>query len=220
MPYHQLIGFLLRILKWPIALATAWWLPAALWALLRQINLSLSSMGVVMAATLAYFVVWRTYLSHQSVSAFSTLEHELNHILFALLTGNRVTGLSVTLSNGGHMRYEGTPNWLVDVAPYFFPLATLTVILVMPNVSALQGLAGQFLLGLTLGYHLTSGWTHLHPGQTDLQKAGFLFCGFFLPTANACSLGLTLAAARQQWIGMSDWVDDLANSPWQWTQLF
>ena len=217
---HQWIGALLRTLKWPVAIAAVWWLPAALWALWQQVSLSLSSMGVLLAAALVYFWIWRNHLRYQSVSAFSTLEHELNHSLFALLTGNRVTGLHVTMSNGGHMNYVGTPNWLVDIAPYFFPLATAGVMLVLPHVSALHGLPGQILLGLTLGYHLTAGWTQLHPGQTDLQKAGFVFCGMFLPTANVCSLGLTLAAARQQWVGMRGWMEDLLQSPWQWETWF
>jgi hypothetical protein len=149
----------------------------------------------------------------------STLEHELTHSLFAVLTGNRITGLRVSLKSGGHMRYVGTPNWLVEVAPYFFPLATACMMLALPFIPALNGLTGQIALGMALGYNLTAGCSQLHTGQTDLQKAGFVFCGLFLPTANACTWGLTLATARAGWAGMSEWLFNAVHAPWQWSVL-
>jgi hypothetical protein len=201
-------------------MGSLWMLPPSLWALWREIAHSLSPLGLVFAGAAGYLVLWRTVLQHKSISAFSTLEHELTHSLFAVLTGNRVTGLRVTLTGGGHMRYEGTPNWLIDVAPYFFPLGTICVMLALPFVPALHGLAGQVALGITLGYHLAAGWTQLHPEQTDLQKAGFVFCGMFLPTANAWSFGLTLAAARQGWSGMGQFLERATQAPWQWSLLW
>ena len=56
---------------------------------------------------------------------FSTLEHELTHAIFAILSLNRVTGLNATGREGGVTHYQGYGNWVITLAPYFVPTVTI-----------------------------------------------------------------------------------------------
>ena len=89
-----------------------------------------------------------------SKSWLYTLEHELTHALFAVLTLNRVTSLSAQ-QGSGHLAYEGPGNWLVSLAPYFFPAFCVLPLLALQvaGPAAQPPLLG--LLGLTLGLNLS-----------------------------------------------------------------
>ena len=214
MTIHRLFHGILQIVKWPMALAAVLLLPACLWALYWEVSVSLHLLAWVFAGAAAYLVAWYCVIRTWTVDWLSTFEHEITHCIFAWLTGNRVTGLKVTLRQGGNMTFVGTPNWLIALAPYFFPTVTVILLLVLPHASFLSGTQRQFLIGLSLAYHLTSTWTETHHAQTDLQKAGFLFCWMFLPAANVAVLGMVLAAARNGWPGMQQWVHWVEVSPW------
>lgn len=214
MSLHRLSHGILQITKWPVALAAVVLLPACVWALCREFSFSLQSLAWVFAGATAYTAVWYFVIRKWTVDWLSTFEHEITHCIFAWLTGNWVTGLKVTLRQGGHMTYVGSPNWLMTLAPYFFPTVTVILLLLAPYFSFLSGIKGQFLIGLSLAYHLTSTWTETHHAQTDLQKAGFLFCWMFLPAANVAGLGMVFAAARAGWPGVQQWVQWVQISPW------
>lgn len=215
MPVHQFFATTLLLIKWPLALSALLFLPAVVWAFAIEITQSWQSLSNVFIGMLAYAILWRWQIRLWKVDWLSTLEHEITHCLFAWLTGNRVTGLKVTLQEGGHMTYIGQGNWLIDVAPYFFPTVTVLLILALPFVPQLTGVYGQWAIGVSVAYHATSTWKETHHAQTDLQNAGFLFCWLFLPSANIASLGLTLAAARAGLKGMSDWIQVAWNAPWR-----
>ena len=54
-------------------------------------------------------------------SFFAIMEHELTHMLFAVLTFHKPRGLDVNQDVGGSFSFEGKGNWLIALAPYFFP---------------------------------------------------------------------------------------------------
>ncbi|MDE0896383.1 MAG: M50 family metallopeptidase, partial [Planctomycetota bacterium] len=132
-------------------------------------------------------------------SALSTLEHELTHALFALLTFHRVKSIKTTWRQGGAMQFEGGGNWLILIAPYFVPTLSLAVLAVM---FILDDGGARWLhigLGATVSYHATSTWRETHREQTDLQEVGFLFAFLFLPAANVLCYGLILAIVAEGW---------------------
>ena len=154
------------------------------------------------------------------MSFFSTLEHEITHCIFAVITFNRVTGLRATLREGGRMTYEGSGNWLVTISPYFFPTVTVTLLLAMPLVNAQGTIAMHLAIGASMAYHATSTWTETHHAQTDLRDAGFLFSICFLPTANLLSFSLIFATLRAGWSGFNESLYAILNSPLNPFQLF
>lgn len=215
MPLHRFFYLLLTTLKWPLALLSVVYLPTMAWALWQEILLDFGALAYVFLGAGVYLSIWWLTIRHWRVDWLSTLEHELTHCVFAWLTGNQVGEIKVTIKNGGHMTVIGSPNWLIDVAPYFFPTLTVALLLLLPLLPALSPSWCQAIIGISLAYHATSTITETHTGQTDLQKAGFVFCWMFLPTANLVSLGMALAGARAGWSGIRHWFDSVVYAPWQ-----
>jgi hypothetical protein len=190
------IAFILGAIKWPLALLAVLYLPATVDVLLAkiwQLFNPLSQTGLALiVGFVSYAAIWFLLIRHSRISWLSTLEHEITHGLFALITFNRVTGLRATLRDGGHMTYQGTPNWLIQTSPYFFPtisFALLAPISVLPSILSFLFLNA---VGASLAYHALSTWRETHPEQTDFRDAGFLFVICFLPAANFFSYALFL----------------------------
>ena len=119
-------NLLLKIVKWPVALASL----ASLFFLLPALNesplakLSIADLHWLAWGAGGYLVAWQLIFRRRFAgSYFSTFEHELTHAIFAWATLHRVTGLTVTWQNGGECRFEGSGggNWLISIAPYWFP---------------------------------------------------------------------------------------------------
>jgi hypothetical protein len=140
-----------------------------------------------------YLVFWTLFIRHWRTTWLSTLEHELTHALFAVVTFHRVVGIRTTWRSGGHVRYLGAGNWLITLAPYFFPTVCMLLLPVFLLVPFLESRAGDAVLGAAFAYHVTSTIRETHLGQSDLHKAGFLFCGMVLPGLILLTHGLVLA---------------------------
>ena len=217
MPLHRFFYWVLTVIKWPLALLSLVFFPSLAWTLWQEIVDGIGALPFVLLGAMAYGALWWLTIRKWTISWLSTFEHELTHCLFAWLTGNKVGEIKVTLRGGGHMTVIGSANWLIDVAPYFFPTGTVVLLLLSTLLPYLDLIVWQFAIGLSLCYHFTSTLAKTHEGQTDLQKAGFLFCWMFLPAANVVGLGLTLAVARSGWSGVSHWLSMLHQAPWNTT---
>ena len=185
---HKKVALILGAMKWPIALLAVLYLPATLDVFLAkiwQLFTPLSQTGLALiAGFLSYAAIWFLLIRHSRISWLSTLEHEITHGLFALITFNRVTGLRATLRDGGHMTYQGTPNWLIQTSPYFFPTLSFAFLAPIILFHSVLSVLLLILVGASLSYHALSTWRETHPAQTDLKDAGFLFVICFLPAAN------------------------------------
>lgn len=179
--------------KWPVAVAALVALPLtalAVLSLLRQLILSPAPALPFLAGFAAYLALWWLWLRRPLFgSFFATLEHELTHALFAVLTLHRVTGLRATWSRGGSMSFVGRGNWLITIAPYFFPTICLLVLAVSWILPAALRQFSDALMGAATAYHLSSTIRETHAGQTDLARVGWLFSLMFLPAANLLVFG-------------------------------
>ena len=183
-------------LKWPVAVASVVLLLPSLqqsFGLLKSMASTPQPMLPFLGGAAVYFTLWRLFIRFWRTTLLSTLEHELTHALFAVVTLHRVVGLRTSWNSGGHLKFVGRGNWLITVAPYFFPTICFVLILFAALIPALQSPVVDALIGAAFAYHVTSTMRETHPGQTDLQASGFLFCFAFLPTANLISNGLVLA---------------------------
>ncbi|MGN0912197.1 MAG: hypothetical protein ACI4OE_02725, partial [Alphaproteobacteria bacterium] len=106
--------------------------------------------------------------------------------------------------SGGSMQLNGHGNWLISLAPYFFPLFAFIYMLLMPSLLSVSG--GNWLIYAILGYFLAYHWlvvlTQVHPQQTDLSQEGFIFSGIVIVGANLFSNGIILAFASKSWDGV------------------
>ena len=87
-------------------------------------------------------------------------------------------------------------NWLITLAPYFFPTAALLLLLLAYLMPIAVLPWPGFFLGVALGFHIVSTYHETHRDASDLQLVGSKFCWMFLPTANLAVIGLILAWAH------------------------
>jgi hypothetical protein len=193
------IDRLLGWLKWPIAALALFLLPGlllSLYELLQDILRAPKPLYPFLFGAAIYSVLWFVFFRRPAFGAFfSTMEHELTHAIFAWITLHRVVGFRATWRSGGHIRYTGKGNWLIAIAPYFFPTLSLLVMLSLSFVPREYLYYGCVALGASVAYHAFSTWSETHRHQTDLREVGFLFCLAFLPSITVLMYGLLLSFA-------------------------
>ena len=125
-------------------------------------------------------------------SFIAILKHELCHNLFAILTFRKPTGLHVTAGKGGEFQHEGKTNFLMILAPYFFPLLSSIMMLIsLLNIQSHNLFLA--LLGATAAFDLSTALKDMHPRQTDLRKYGLFFSYCFILLAVLIFYGMVMA---------------------------
>jgi hypothetical protein len=127
--------------------------------------------------------------------------HELTHVLWVWLMGGRVSKFRVS-SDGGHIVTNRT-NFLIALAPYFFPLYSVLAIAVYGIARLFFNVApyGQLLyatLGVTWAFHLTFTCWMIPKNQTDLSDHGTFFSLVFIYMMNLLLLSVLLVIASPQ----------------------
>lgn len=146
--------------------------------------------------------------------------HELTHALWGWLMGARIRGFKVS-RQGGHVRLTHT-NFLITLAPYFFPLYTLLVILLHVALSLFYDMslyAPIWLgwVGLTWGFHLTFTLSMLQLEQPDIQEHGRLFSYTVIYLFNL--LGICLWIVTVSAMPVNLWMEVLGPhvyAPYEW----
>ena len=151
---------------------------------------NLNSLIPLLIGGLSYLGVSRIFVGSKKQGGFSTLEHELTHAFFALLTFHKIGGIQTTATGGGVIQILGGSNWLILISPYFFPTISFLLMLLLILVGAQNQITSGFLLGFSIFYHFVSTKHELHRQQTDLIKVSFLFTLLFLPGANLFCYGI------------------------------
>ncbi len=185
-------------LKWPVAIAALVLLVPSVLASFELVVACARTPETILAfigGAGLYLLVWVWTIRRWRTTFLSTFEHEFTHALFAILTLHRVTELKTTWKSGGHVRIIGLGNWLITVAPYFFPTVCFVLIPVFRLLTFVPTNVADAIVGAAFVYHITSTMRETHSGQTDLQLVGYLFSVMFLPTAILVSHGTVLAFA-------------------------
>ncbi|HOE60597.1 MAG TPA: hypothetical protein P5125_04250 [Kiritimatiellia bacterium] len=159
---------------------------------------SIPDTGVLLSAEtrtlLAGFFLWlgMWFFLPQPFRAY-VVAHELTHAFWGALFGARVSDLRVS-ERGGSVRLSRS-NLLITLAPYFFPLYTILVVL-------LRLLAGLFLnpmpcpllwlffVGFTWCFHITFTLQSLMTRQPDIQEYGRIFSYAVIYLFNLAGVGL------------------------------
>lgn len=127
--------------------------------------------------------------------------HELTHALWTWLHGGRVKRFKVTAA-GGHVLISKT-NFLIALAPYFFPIYAVAVVVVYALGDWIWNWAPyrmwfHFFLGAAYAFHVTLTWHVLRVRQTDITSQGWVFSGvvIFLGNLLVLLVGIPLLAGR------------------------
>lgn len=103
--------------------------------------------------------------------------HELTHALFAVLFGGSVKSFHAS-DRGGRVTITKS-NFVITLAPYFFPLYTFIVLLFywLAGAADVRGAEGWlvFLSGATYFFHLALTFAFLRTDQDDIKEQGALF---------------------------------------------
>jgi hypothetical protein len=142
--------------------------------------------------------------------------HELTHVLWTWLFGGRVKKFRAS-AKGGHVIVTKN-NFIIALAPYFFPVYAFLVVLVFLAGHWIWGLKDyavwfHLLLGAAYGFHVTLTWHILKNSQTDITEHGYLFSTviIFLGNASVLLAAIPLLAGQVnpltalQWWGNCTW---------------
>ena len=195
---------LIELFKWPVAVYMLLSLPAYLQSL-SYFNF-MNIRYIVLFGGFFLFFISRSMMDGSVKTNMEIAAHEMTHAFFALLTLHKVQGIRVEGDNsGGNMSFEGEGNWLIVIAPYFFPLFGFFFMIIISFFVRMTDthLLINGIMGFFIGYHLDTVGSQIHEKQTDLPKVSYKFCAMFLPSANLLMLGAMLAFNTQGWSGVS-----------------
>ncbi len=103
--------------------------------------------------------------------------HELTHALFAMIFGGSVTSFHAS-DRGGRVTITKS-NFLITLAPYFFPFYTFIALILyaLAIVTEARGAAGSiiFISGATFSFHIVLTLVFLQTDQTDIREQGAFF---------------------------------------------
>ena len=127
--------------------------------------------GGYLAWLLIYFTLPRPARTY-------VLAHELTHALWGWVMGARVLRMNVSKDRGSVTLSKS--NVFITLAPYFFPLYTMVVIVGYYALSLFlsverYALCWLALVGFTWGFHFTFTVSTLLQRQSDIREYGHLF---------------------------------------------
>ncbi len=214
---QSFLNWILFLIKWPMAFLMVILLLPAVLSLIGIIHVFIESPMVILflIPLCSVCLLWMLFLRGKGTSFLAIFEHEITHMFIALITFNKPVSLTVHHNKGGQFEYQGKGNWLISLAPYFFPTFPLIIMLGSSLYSFMnQPIPGGLfvVLGLATGYHICTTIASIHPKQTDFKQAGFLFTLLFLPAANVICYGLILSFVAQGWSGFRFFLNLLAQT--------
>jgi Peptidase M50B-like len=189
------IKFIIAILLLPVCGGAA----RALWLVLRASYGGADTVWIPLLAGAACWIV--IYLLLPRPMWIYVFGHELTHALWTWLFGGKVKRMKVT-SKGGHVVISKT-NFFIALAPYFFPLYDVIVILIFATGHLIWGWKNYFvffhlLIGAAYAFHLTLTFQVLQTRQSDITSQGYLFSFviIFLGNVSVLLSGISLLTAK------------------------
>jgi hypothetical protein len=185
---------ILAILLLPVCVGAAW----ALGKVLRASG----SADVIWVPTIAGVACWLVvYLLLPKPMLLYVFGHELTHAVWTWLFGGRVKKFKAS-SKGGHVVVTRN-NFVIALAPYFFPLYAVLVVLFFVFGHWIWNWKHylpwfHLFLGAAYAFHVTLTWHILKHNQSDITEQGYLFSGviIFLGNIGVLLIGIPLLVEK------------------------
>ncbi len=166
----KIVKILLGILILPFCAGFTWQLGATVFTIPYKALVPYYFVGGCLAYGTAHLLFRRPILSY-------VVAHELTHALFAVLFGGSVKAFHAT-ERGGQVTVTKS-NFVITLAPYFFPLYTFLALLFHAAATG----AGYpraaaffiFLAGAGFAFHLALTAIFLGSDQKDIREHGAVF---------------------------------------------
>jgi hypothetical protein len=194
---------IIAILLLPVCAGAA----SALWSVLRATGSEDTTWVPALAGAACWLAIYILLPKPMLVYVFG---HELTHAIWTWLFGGRVKKFKAS-AKGGHVIVTRN-NFIIALAPYFFPLYAVLV------MSAFW--AGHWFwnwrhylvwfhlaLGAAYAFHITLTWHILKHSQTDISEQGYLFSAavIFLGNVAVLLIGIPLIAANVRVATAFEW---------------
>lgn len=188
--FRLVLGILLLPAAWGITRAL---IDAIVIAAGAEGALSVESLSLL-GGVAAFALVWAALPHPVRTYVFG---HELTHALWGLFFGARPSKIKISANGGSVMLTK--ENFLITLAPYFFPFYTFLVVIAALVTSAfLRPLPflplWLFLVGFTWAFHVLFTLETLTRRQPDVKLYGRVFSWTFIFLANVAIILVWLAA--------------------------
>jgi|TARA_B100001142_G_scaffold116220_1_gene118447 hypothetical protein len=191
----KILDKILSVIKWPLAVLVLFFYLDIFRFFLTTGASFISNASLLYFLGALFFLV--TNGRHSSSNKFLTWEHELSHAIFAWLTFKKNIRIEVLREpnykgHAGYCYYENGDNWLITIAPYFFPTLTLILSFVYLLVNSSLYWVLDLVLGYSIAFHLKTNFLEVchnfrppvEGSYTDLTMVGRLFALIMIPALN------------------------------------
>jgi len=149
--------------------------------------------------------------------------HELTHALWTWLFGGQVKKMKVS-SGGGHVIISKT-NFVIGLAPYFFPLYAVIVVLIFALGHWIWNWHNYFvyfhlLIGASYAFHVSLTLQVLKTEQSDITSQGYLFSAviIFLGNVSVLLFGVPLLTRKVGLLDAVGWWMERTGQIFEWLQ--
>jgi hypothetical protein len=202
-PVPKWIKFIIAILLLPVCVGAGW----ALWMVIRASGSADLTWVPLLAGAACWLVIYALLPKPMWVYVFG---HELTHAIWVWLFGGEVKKFKVT-SDGGHVVVDKT-DFLIALAPYFFPLYAVLVVAVFAAGNMIWNWRNylpwfHLSLGAAYAFHVTLTWHVLKTRQSDITSQGYVFSAvvIYLGNVTVLLLGIPLLAAKVDLLTALGW---------------
>lgn len=186
------VKFLIAVMLLPICIGTS----LALWNVFSHSG-NMREIWLPMLAGAACWIV--IFIMLPKPMWIYVVGHELTHAVWTWIFGGQVKKFKAS-SEGGHVIVTKN-NFVIALAPYFFPLYAVFVVIIFMIGSLIWYWRPyivwfHLLLGAAYAFHVTLTWHILKSRQSDITGQGYLFSGvvIFLGNAAVLLIGIPLVA--------------------------
>jgi hypothetical protein len=210
------IKFIIAVLLLPVCAGAA----MALWKVLLTSGSADTTWIPFLAGAACWIIIFFLLPKPMWIYVFG---HELTHALWTWLFGGQVKKMKVT-SKGGHVVISKT-NFVIALAPYFFPLYAVIIILIFALGHWIWDWHSYFvyfhlLIGAAYAFHLTLTFHALQTRQTDITSQGYLFSAVIIFLGNVAVLlfGIPLLTEKIQLFKALGWLFQDTGAVFLWLQ--
>ncbi len=198
------VKMIIGILFLPVCLGTT----KALWIILSHANGADKVWLPMLAGAACWIVIFLLLPKPMWIYVFG---HELTHAVWTWIFGGRVKKFK-SGSEGGHVIVTKN-NFVIALAPYFFPLYAVLVVVVFMIGNVILNWRPymvwfHLLLGAAYAFHVTLTWHILKTKQSDITSQGWIFSlvVIFLGNAMVLVIGVPLITGHDLFQALGTWV--------------
>jgi len=194
---------IIAVLLLPVCLGAA----QALWMVLRASGDATTIWVATLAGAACWVVIYLLLPKPMWVYVFG---HEFTHALWVWAFGGSVKKFKAS-ATGGHVVVTRN-NFFIALAPYFFPVYVVLVVLVFLIGHLLWNWKNylpwfHLFVGAAYAFHITLTWHILKSKQSDITEHGYLFSAvvIFLGNVGVLLVGVPLLAAKVGLLTVLGW---------------